>query len=154
MGFPTATDDFLGSRRWELGPSLFLGIGAQRVVTLLLTRNVWSVGQSSRPDVNELQMLYFLFYNLPKLFYLVYEPVIRADWTARKGDRWTLPVGLGFGRNIRLPKRTRLALAARLTGLYNAVRTDRDPTWQLLFVINFINPNPADFTTLAGQPPR
>ena len=154
VGFPTATDDFLGSKRWELGPSLFLGIAANRVVTLLLTRNVWSVGQSSRPDVNELSLTYFLFYNLPKLLYLVYEPVVRADWTARPGDRWTLPVGIGFGKNIRLPKRSRLALSARISGFYNAVRTDRDPKWQLLFVFNLIKPNPAVFTTLAGAPPR
>ena len=152
--FPTATDERLGSGRWVLGPSLFLGIGAKRVVTLLLTRNIWSVDERSRPDVNQLQLLYFLFYNLPKLFYLVYEPAITADWTARAGDRWTLPVGAGFGRNFRLPKRPRLSISARVSGLYNAVRTDRDPKWQLLFVLNLIKPNPAVFTTLAGSAPR
>ena len=154
VGFPTASDAFLGSGRWELGPSLFLGIGARRVTTFLLTRNIWSVGSRDRPDVNRLELVYFLFYNLPKLMYLVYEPFITADWTARPRDRWTLPVGLGFGKNFRLPKRPRLSMAARLSGLYNAVRTDRDPKWQLLLVLNFIKPNPAVFTTLAGAPPR
>jgi hypothetical protein len=154
VGFPTATDDFLGSKRWELGPSAFLGIGTQHVVTLLLMRNIWSVDRSSRPDVNQLSFNYFLFFNLPRLFYLVYEPLIRADWTAQRGDRWTLPVGVGFGKNFRIPRRPRLAMAARVSGFYNAVRTDRDAKWQLLFVFNFIKPNPAVFTTLAGAAPR
>ena len=135
------------------GGRLILGIGARQVVTLLVTRNVWSVGDRSRPDVNELSLTYFLFYNLPKFFYLLYEPVITADWTAQPGDRWTLPVGLGFGRNFPIPRRPRLWMSTRLTGSYNAVRTDRDPKWQLLFVLNFIRPNPAVFTSLSGVPP-
>ncbi len=146
VGFPTATDDFLGSGRWELGPEIALGISARRVVTVVLARNVWSVGQSSaRAAVNRLVLEYFLFYNLPKLFYLVYEPLITADWTARTGDRWTLPVGLGVGRHHRIPKRPRLSITTRLSGLYNAVRTDRDPKWQILATLVFWKPNPAVF---------
>jgi hypothetical protein len=70
-------------------------------VIVLLARNEWSVGtKSNRADVNRLVLDYLLFYNLPKLFYLVYEPTITADWEASTGDRWTLPVGLGLGRQL------------------------------------------------------
>lgn len=146
VGFPSASDDFLGIGRWRLGPELILGISARRWVTVLVVRNEWSVGsKSGRADVNKLLLDYLLFYNLPKLFYLVYEPMVSADWKASRGDRWTLPVGIGIGRHHRLPKRSRLAITTRLSGLYNAVRTNRDPKWQLLFTLVFWNPNPAAF---------
>ena len=148
VGFPTATDDFLGSRRWELGPAIALGITAKRWVTILLLRNQWSVGdRSSRPDVNQLFMQYFLFYNLPKLFYLVYEPIILANWEATPSERWTVPVGLGVGRHHRLPRRRRLSITTRLSGLYNAVRPSSAPSWELLATLVFWQPNPAVFNT-------
>ena len=129
-----------------MGPELILGISARRWVTVLAVRNEWSVGSNgTRDDVNRLLLDYLLFYNLPKLFYLVYEPIITADWEANPGDRWTLPVGIGFGRHHRLPKRPRLAITTRLSGLYNAVRTNRDPKGQLLFTLVFWKPNPLVF---------
>ncbi len=86
VGFPSASDDFLGTGRWRLGPGLALGISARKWVTVLIARNEWSVGNGSdRADVNQLWMQYFLFYNLPKLFYLVYEPIVTADWNAQRG---------------------------------------------------------------------
>jgi hypothetical protein len=129
-----------------LGPELVLGIAARRWVTVLVARNEWSAGSNStRADVNALRLDYLLVYNPPKLFYLVYAPAITAAWVASRGDRWTLPVGIGFGRHHRLPKRPRLALTTRLSGLYNAVRTNRDPKGQLLFTLVFWKPNPAAF---------
>jgi hypothetical protein len=146
VGFPSASDDFLGTGRWRLGPELVLGISARKWVTVLVVRNEWSVGSDrNQADVNTLVLDYLLFFNLPKMFYLVYEPAITADWEASRGDRWTLPVGIGFGRHHRLPKRPRLAITTRLSGLYNAVRTDRGPKWQLLFTLVFWKPNPAVF---------
>jgi hypothetical protein len=146
VGFPSASDDFLGTGRWRLGPELVLGISARKWVTVLVVRNEWSVGRDrSQADVNALVLDYLLFFNLPKMFYLVYEPRITADWEASSGDRWTLPVGIGLGRHHRLPKRPRLAITTRLSGLYNAVRTNRDPKGQLLFTLVFWKPNPAVF---------
>lgn len=145
-GFPSATDDVLGRGRFQLGPALALGISARRVVTVLLARNEFSVDESStRADVNRLFLQYFLFYNLPKLFYLVYEPVILADWEAAPRERWTVPVGLGVGRHHRLPRRRRLSITTRLSGLYNAVRPSNSPTWEILATLVFWKPNPAVF---------
>jgi hypothetical protein len=146
FGFPSASDDFLGTGRWLLGPEVVAGITGRQWVTVLFVRNEWSVGSDrGRADVNRLWMQYFLFYNLPKLFYLVYEPIITANWKSRPGDRWTLPVGIGFGRHHRIPKRPRLGITTRVSGFYNAVRTDRGAKWQLLATLVFWKPNPAVF---------
>ena len=145
-GFPTASDDLLGTGRWRLGPELVLALSAREWVTILAARNVWSVGQDrGRADVNRLFLEYFLFYNLPKLFYLLYETTVTANWEAARGDQWTVPVGLGVGRHHRIPKRPRLALTTRISGLYNAKRTNTDGTWQLIATLVFWKPNPAVF---------
>ena len=145
-GFPSASDDFLGTGRWRLGPELVLALSAREWVTILAARNVWSVGQDrGRADVNRLCLEYFLFYNLPKLFYLLYETTVTSNWEAARGNQWTVPIGLGFGRHHRLPKRPRLALTTRISGLYNAVRTDTDGNWQLIATLVFWKPNPAVF---------
>lgn len=146
VGAPSATDDFLGRGRWLLGPEVALGITAKHWVTVLIARNEWSIGKSSSgADVNQTWMQYFLFYNLPKLFYLVYEPIITVNWESEPGDRTTLPVGVGWGRHFRLPKRPRLALTTRYSGFYNALRTDQGAKWQLVATMVFWKPNPAVF---------
>jgi hypothetical protein len=146
VGAPSATDDFLGRGRWLLGPEVAFGITAKHWVTVLIARNEWSLGKSSsRADVNQMWMQYFLFYNLPKLFYLAYEPIITVNWERQPGDRATLPVGIGWGRHIRLPKRPRLALTTRYSGFYNALRTDQGAKWQLVATVVFWKPNPAVF---------
>lgn len=145
-GFPSASDDFLGTGRWRLGPELVLAIAAKEWVTILVARNEWSVGEpKGRADVNRLVLDYFLFYNLPKLFYLLYETTVTANWEAARGDQWTLPIGIGFGRHHRIPNRPRLAITTRISGLYNAVRTNTDGNWQLIATLVFWKPNPAVF---------
>ena len=62
VGFPSASDDFLGTGRWRLGPELVLGISARKWVTVLVVRNEWSVGSNNtRADVNTLVLDYLLF---------------------------------------------------------------------------------------------
>jgi hypothetical protein len=146
VGAPSASDDFLGRGRWLVGPEIALGITARQWVTVLIARNEWSVGKNTnRADVNQLWMQYFLFYNLPKLFYLIYEPIITVNWERQPGDRATLPVGIGFGRHIRVPKRPRLGLTTRYSGFYNALRTDQGAKWQLVATLVFWKPNPLVF---------
>ena len=44
-GFPSASDDFLGTGRWRLGPELVLALAAREWVNVLAVRNLWSVGK-------------------------------------------------------------------------------------------------------------
>ncbi len=67
------------------------------------------------------------------------------DSLVEGGNRWTVPVGIGVGRHHRIPKRPRLAITTRLSGLYNAVRTNTNGNWQLIATLVFWKPNPAVF---------
>lgn len=142
VGFPSATDQALGSGKYNLGPKLITGVTAKGVVALVLVRNFWSVGgDQSRADVNEFLLQYIFFYNFPKLWYLAMEPIITADWNAPRDNRWTVPVGAGVGKFFRI---RRLPMTIRLQGFYNVVRPAFGAKWQLQFAWVFLNPNPLE----------
>ncbi len=91
----------------------------------------------------------FVNYNFGKGWYLVSAPILTADWTAAKGDQWTVPLGLGGGRLIRLRelpggdnlgKLGELPVNTQLQAFYNVVRPHETSTWQLRFQIQFLFP--------------
>jgi hypothetical protein len=101
---PTATDDALGQGKWSVGPS-FVALAQPGHWTLgFLINNVWSVaGPSNRADVNQMLFQYFINYNLDKGWYLAWQPIITANWNAAKGgDVWTVPIGGGVGRIMKI----------------------------------------------------
>jgi hypothetical protein len=52
--------------------------------------------------VNQMLLQPFFNYNLPDGWFLVTAPILTADWEAPRGDRWTVPIGGGFGRVFKI----------------------------------------------------
>jgi hypothetical protein len=100
---PTATNDILGQGKLSMGPS-FVALAQPGHWTIGgLVNNVWSVaGSGGRKDVNQMLFQYFLNYNLKKGYYVTVSPIITADWEANSGNTWTVPVGGGLGRIMKL----------------------------------------------------
>jgi hypothetical protein len=67
----------------------------------------------------------------------VSSPVITSKWAATSSGRWTVPVGGGIGRLFTINNQ---AVSARIQGLYNAVRPDFGPSWQLQVQVQFVFP--------------
>lgn len=106
LHFPTGTDEVLSTRKWAAGPS---GVGLYvhgPWVVGLLANNIWSyAGNSDRKDMSQFLAQYFINYNLPNAWYLTSAPIITANWKAEgKGNKWTMPVGGGFGKVFRIGK--------------------------------------------------
>jgi hypothetical protein len=102
---PSATHYQLGVGKYSVGPSIVLLSMPGNWVLGVLVTNTWSVGgQSSRPSQNFFTLQYFINYNLPKGWYVTTQPLLSADWTASRRNRWTIPVGAGVGRAFRLGK--------------------------------------------------
>ena len=100
---PTATNQVLGQGKFSIGPSLVGLVQPGHWTVGILTSNVWSVaGSSSRANVNQMLLQYFITYNLKKGWYLTMSPIVTADWMAPSGSRWTVPVGGGVGRIFRM----------------------------------------------------
>ena len=94
-----------------------------------VVQNVWSfVGNSDRADVNQFLAQYFVNYNLPNGWYLTSSPIVTANWEAGSGNKWTVPVGGGFGKVFRIGK---LPFNANVSAFANVVQPDLGPDWTL-----------------------
>jgi len=138
--FPTNTNDRLGNDRWGLGASavaLKMSKGSPWVYGALVN-NIWSVGGSdSGPNYSNLLIQPFLNYNFSSGFYLSSAPIITAAWKADSGDRWTVPLGGGVGKIVRLGP---LPVNPQLQAYYNVVTPDDGADWQMRFQIQFLFP--------------
>ena len=94
---PTHTDELLGSDKWCAGPTAVMLKMQGRWVYGALVNNVWSVGGSGQ-NVNKAVIQPFVNYNFDKGWYISSVPIITADWEAKSGDKWTVPLGGGIGR--------------------------------------------------------
>lgn len=149
FGFPSATSDALGTGKWLVGPEVGGAASVGMFVGGVLVRNLTSfAGDASRPDSNRLFLETFFFLNLPHLWYLATEPQVVVNWENSEGNRWTVPVGGGFGRHFWLPHVPWLAFTTRVQAFYNVVRPDNlargeiGPAWTLRFNLVFFHPNP------------
>jgi hypothetical protein len=100
---PTATGKLLGQGKLSVGPSIVAVVQPGHWTLGTLVNNVWSIaGPSDRADVNQMTFQYFVNYNLKQGWYVSISPIITANWQAHSGNVWTVPVGGGVGRVLRL----------------------------------------------------
>ncbi|MDH4245177.1 MAG: transporter [Nitrospira sp.] len=135
---PTGTDHAVSQRQWAAGPSAVVLMQSGPWVLGALVQNVWSfAGSQNRPDVKQFLGQYFINYNLPDGWYLTSAPIITANWEAGSGNKWTVPIGGGFGKVFRVGK---LPINAGFSAFANVVRPDNGPDWSLRFQIAFLFP--------------
>jgi hypothetical protein len=139
--FPSATNDLLGTNKWSVGPDFvtFLSIKPLHVTTGFLILNLWSyAGDDDSPDVNAMTLQPFFNYNLPDGWYLTTSPLITANWEAKDDNRWTVPIGGGFGRIFEIGHQP---VNANIAAYYNAIRPeDTGADWQLRAEFTFLFP--------------
>lgn len=134
---PTASDDRLGTDRWQMGASVVVLTMPGQWVIGALAGNVWSVGGSSDPDVNLFTLQPFINYNFSKGWYFSSAPIITANWEADSGDRWTIPIGGGFGKIFRVGKQP---MNAQAQVFYNVESPQNGANWQLRLQLQLLFP--------------
>ena len=138
LQFPSATDDALGVGKWCVGPSAVFLMMNPPWVNGVLINNVWSfAGSDTRRDVNQMLIQPFVNYNLPDGWYLVSAPIITANWEADSGNRWTIPIGIGAGKVLRLG---RLPLNCSAQGYYNLDKPVTGGDWTLRLQVQVLLP--------------
>ena len=124
---PTASDGReLGTQKWSAGPAaVVLAMPGKWVFGGLLTQ-LWSfAGANDREDIELTTFQPFVNYNFEHGWYVSASPVMTANWEADGDDNtFTVPVGGGFGRLIRLGK---LPVNLQAQAFYNVVKPDDDP---------------------------
>ena len=129
LGIPTATDQYLGSEKWTAGPSVVLLVQPKGWTVGTLIQNSWSyAGSDDRGDVNFFYSQIFVTKNLPKGWYVNTAPIITANWEAPSGEKWTVPLGAGFGKLFRLGN---LPINAQAGYYFNVEKPTGGPDSQL-----------------------
>lgn len=141
FGFPTKTNDLLGSNTFSVGPSAVVVAMPKPWVLGVLANNQWSIGNAAPGQrINQMLIQPFINYNLPEGWYLTSSPIITANWEAfgsHSSDRWVIPVGAGFGKIV---KTGGAPLNFNLSGYYNVVSPEQGPDWQLRFQVALLFP--------------
>lgn len=138
FGLDTSTSDFVGTGKWTVGPSLVVLVQPKPWTVGLLMRNLWSfAGDSSRDKVNSFMTQFFINYNLPGGWYLTSSPTITANWEAPSGQQWTVPLGGGVGKLLRVG---RLPLNVQVQAFGNVVAPEDAPDWNLRFQVQMLFP--------------
>ena len=136
---PTTTDRALGSTVWGAGPS-FVALTMQGSWVIGgLVNNVWSFGGDARNRYNAMTFQPFVNYNFPHSpgTYLSFSPIVTANWEARSGDVWTVPLGLAIGQVMPIGSQP---VNVQIGAYYNVIRPDIGPEWQARFQIAFLFP--------------
>jgi len=141
MTFPTATDSVLGSGKWTAGPSAVGLVMPGHWVIGALVSQQWSFAGWGDNGVSSFLVEPFINYNLSNHWYLTTSPIITANWKASGDDRWTLPLGGGVGKIIKLGGK--LPVNVQLSAYANVVKPDFGPDWQLRFQFSFLFPSGA-----------
>lgn len=129
LSFPTSTQPILGSEKWSAGPSV-IGLVQPKGWTIgALAQNTWSyAGHSDRGDVNFFYSQVFATKNLPKGWYINTAPIITSNWEAPSGEQWSVPLGGGFGKLLKIGNQPINAMV----GYYSyVVKPTYGPEWQL-----------------------
>ena len=120
--FPSATDDRFASDKLSVGAGVVALTMPGNWVVGALAQNVWSVaGDSNAADVNFLLLQPIINYNLDGGWYLKSVPVLTANWEADSSNRWTVPLGGGFGRITHVGNQP---VDISIQGFYNVVRPE------------------------------
>jgi hypothetical protein len=129
LGLPTNTSQAVGTAKWTFGPSVVVLAMPGHWVLGVLANNVWSWAGGGSQNVNSLLIQPFINYNFKEGWYLTSSPLITANWLAQNySDKWTVPIGAGFGKLIRLG---RLPINLNAQVYYNIWHPTVGPTWQI-----------------------
>jgi hypothetical protein len=135
---PTATSKVLGQGKLSMGPSVVALVQPGHWTLGALINNVWSLaGSGGRAAVNQMTWQYFINYNLKKGWFLSSSPIVTANWKASSGNVWTVPVGGGVGRVMRLGMQP-VNISAQFYG--NAAHPVHGSPWSMRLQIAFLFP--------------
>lgn len=134
----SASDEQLGSGKWSAGPTGVVLVQPKPWTLGLLGRQLWSfAGDSDRSSVNQLLLEPFINYNLSKGWYLITDMVITVNWRADSSNRWTIPLGGGFGKMFEVGGQK---MNTKLELYYNVEKPDGAPDWSINWTLQFLFP--------------
>jgi hypothetical protein len=117
--FPTATSNFAGQGKWQAGPGVVVGYLTKEYILGVFPQQWWSIGGSNdRPFTSQLNLQPIAAFFFGEGWNIGYSGNILANWMATSENVWTVPLGLGIGKIVKLG---RLPVKIQLAGQWMAV---------------------------------
>ena len=133
LSVPIATDDALGSGKWDLGPAARITYRGEFWTIGAVAGQRWSfAGSSSRADVSLLMLRGTFRRSLGSGWFFVSAPIVSANWNSSSSNRWLVPVGGGIGKTLQVGHRESAVSAQAYT---NIIKPDGAPDWSLRFAL-------------------
>lgn len=134
--YPTASSSALGGNKWGSGPSVaFIKEDENPWVFGAVANNIWSVG--GPPTTNQLLLNPFASFHFGDGWSVGSSPNVTTNWN-NSGGKWTVPVGGGFGKVVRLGAQP---IKLDLDAYYNAIRPKAaNETWLLQVTLTLVFP--------------
>lgn len=102
--FPTATNDNLGSSKYQAGPAAMVFHLSKTWTKGIFLQHWWSyAGSETRGDISRTDFQYIFRRNFGT-WSLGLGPTVTINWNAEPKNRLTFPVGLGYTRTVRIGK--------------------------------------------------
>ena len=104
--FPTATDDTLGSDKWQIGPAAVAVYKTKGFTGAVLGQYWWDFAETSSDakDTSHGSILYSAWWDLPNAWQVGFNPTITYNDKASGDNKWNVPIGLGVAKTIKLGK--------------------------------------------------
>jgi hypothetical protein len=132
---PTATDDFLGSGKFGIGPTAVALIQPDPWTVGLLTNHIWSVaGDDDREEVNQTFLQPFVSYSLGHGTTISLNTESTYNWVS---NEWTVPVNLGVSQVFKLGDQV---MSFQVGGKYYAEAPEGGPDWGIRTTLTFLFP--------------
>jgi hypothetical protein len=138
FSFATATDRSIGTGKDSAGLSTaLLTIQGPWLVGILITDVASVGGEEERKTVHQFLTQPFVDYNFSHGWYLASSPIITANWRASSGNKWTVPIGGGGGKVLRVGHQ---AVNAYVQAFDNVVQPHEGGSWTLRLQIQLLFP--------------
>lgn len=132
---PTATDEFLGSHQWGVGPTGVALVQKGPWTFGGLANHIWSVSDAhDRPEVDATFLQPFVAYSLGKGVTLSANLEASYDWTGRE---WTVPLNLGVAKVTKIGHQP---VSFQVGGRVYLDRPKGGPDWGVRSTVTFLFP--------------
>ena len=122
LQLPTNSNEALGTKKWGIGPAVVLLTSEGHWLYGMVANNVWSfAGPGDAAPINQMLVQPFINYNFKEGWYETTSPDITANWKATNNNRWTVPLGGGFGKIFKIGDQ---AVNGQVQAFYNVVSPD------------------------------
>jgi hypothetical protein len=152
--FPTANSDFTGQDKYQVGPAALFGYLSDKWILGALYQSWWSFsGSDLVSETASMNLQPVAAYFLRDGWSIAYSGNILANWKNENGSDWTVPIGIGVAKVVKLGKLpVRFALGVQ----WMAVQPDLyGQKWNLQLVVapvlpklirgNLIDPGQLEF---------